>query len=210
MQIFQLLVNENISAPVLPTSVGKTGNQVVTGKAEEKIADEAELSKDLPAILGPLQGLLSGSLPSLSLLPHPSCNNSEEFYQGNIASQSQTACNMSDESASDTEEIVLEAALDSGVLPVLSVLRSRRKPHKKGYMHNEIYGKSPIQVCEERRESVRGIDLSVAHAKCQTLKEDLRKGIIDGRETHVSFDDFPYYLRYEIASFVRPIVPSFF
>ena len=36
--------------------------------------------------------------------------------------------------------------------------------------------------------------MSVISAKCQALKEDLRRGIIDGKDTSVSFDDFPYYL----------------
>ena len=36
--------------------------------------------------------------------------------------------------------------------------------------------------------------MSVISAKCQALKEDLRRGIIDGKEISVSFDDFPYYL----------------
>ncbi|XP_057817830.1 uncharacterized protein LOC131030892 [Cryptomeria japonica] len=97
---------------------------------------------------------------------------------------------MSDESASDTEVIELE----TGVSPMLTVLKRSRERHENGYIHNEIDHKSPIQVCEERKESVRGIDPSEAHAKCQTLKEQLRKGIVDGRETRVSFDDFRYYL----------------
>lgn len=50
------------------------------------------------------------------------------------------------------------------------------------------------QFCEERRESGRDVDSSVMSAKCQALKEDLRRGIIDGKDTNVSFDSFPYYL----------------
>ncbi|GLJ47459.1 hypothetical protein SUGI_1001600 [Cryptomeria japonica] len=203
--IFQLLGNEDISAPVLPTSVGKTVDQVVTGEAEQNIAGAAaEISEALAAMFGPMQGPLAGSLSPLPFpLPfpfgqvfpnhkirHPCCNDSEECDQGSNAYESQTACNMSDESASDTEVIELE----TGVSPMLTMLKRSRKHHEKGYIHNEIDGKSPIQVCEERKESVRGIDPSEAHAKCQILKEQLRKGIVDGRETHVSFDDFPYYL----------------
>ncbi|GLJ47454.1 hypothetical protein SUGI_1001530 [Cryptomeria japonica] len=203
--IFQLLRNEDISAPVLPTPVGKTVDQVVTGDAEENIAGaEAGISEALAAMFGPLQGPLAGSLPPLpfplpfpfgQVLPnhkirHPCCNDSEECDQGINAYESQTACNMSDESASDTEVIELE----TGVSPMLTVLKRSRERHENGYIHNEIDRKSPIQVCEERKESVRGIDPSEAHTKCQTLKEQLRKGIVDGRETRVSFDDFPYYL----------------
>ncbi|GLJ48048.1 hypothetical protein SUGI_1014540 [Cryptomeria japonica] len=203
--IFQLLGNEDISAPVLPTSVGKTVDQVVTGEAEENIAGAAAgISEALAAMFGPMQGPLADSLSPLPFpLPfpfgqvfpnhktrHPCCDDSEECDQGSNAYESQTACNMSDESASDTEVIELE----TGVSPMLSMLKRSRKRHEKGYIHNEIDGKSPIQVCEERKESVIGIDPSEAHGKCQTLKEQLRKGIVDGRETHVSFDDFPYYL----------------
>jgi hypothetical protein len=50
------------------------------------------------------------------------------------------------------------------------------------------------QFCEERREGGRDVDLSVMSAKCQALKEDLRRGITDGKDTNVSFDDFSYYL----------------
>eukprot|EP01018_Ginkgo_biloba_P035638 Gb_15617 [translate_table: standard] len=49
-------------------------------------------------------------------------------------------------------------------------------------------------VFEEKKESGRDVDSSAMSAKCQALKEELRRGIIDGRDTHVSFDDFPYYL----------------
>ncbi|XP_057813137.2 uncharacterized protein LOC131027164 [Cryptomeria japonica] len=199
--IFQLLGNEDISAPVLPTPVGKTVDQVVTGDAEENSAGGAAgISEALAAMFGPLQGPLAGSLSHLPFpfgqvfpnhkIRHPSCNDSEECDQGSNAYESQTAYNISDESASDTEVIELE----TGVSPMLSVLKRSRKRHENGYIHNEIDGKSPIQVCEERKQSVRSIDPSEAHAKCQTLKEQLRKGIVDGRETCVSFDDFPYYL----------------
>lgn len=30
------------------------------------------------------------------------------------------------------------------------------------------------------------------------FKDDIYKGILDGRDVKVSFDDFPYYLRYII------------
>lgn len=30
------------------------------------------------------------------------------------------------------------------------------------------------------------------------FKDEIYKGILDGRDVKVSFDDFPYYLRYKI------------
>ncbi|KAH9299135.1 hypothetical protein KI387_030817, partial [Taxus chinensis] len=198
--IFQLLTSEEVSTPALPSSVGREENQVVTGKAEKNIVGATELSEALAAMLGPLQAPLLGSLPSLlpglpnHNLPYSSSKHGEEIDQGSETSQSQAACDMSDGSASDTEEVEVEAALEPGSSPVFGVLRCRRKSDKTDYMCNGIDGNSLTQVCEDRRQSGRGIDPSVAHAKCQTLKEDLRKGIVDGSETHVSFDGFPYYL----------------
>ncbi|XP_031490835.1 uncharacterized protein LOC116257950 isoform X2 [Nymphaea colorata] len=31
-------------------------------------------------------------------------------------------------------------------------------------------------------------------AKCQAFKDNMREGILDGQNTQVSFDNFPYYL----------------
>ena len=39
------------------------------------------------------------------------------------------------------------------------------------------------------------------------FKENFKEGNIDGRKAHATFDDFPYYLRYEIKTIVRVILP---
>lgn len=56
------------------------------------------------------------------------------------------------------------------------------------------------QVLERRKEQARdslASMISSLSAKCAAFKEDLQAGIIDGRNIEVSFDNFPYYLRWE-------------
>ncbi|KAH9299134.1 hypothetical protein KI387_030816, partial [Taxus chinensis] len=207
--IFQRLTDEDIAAPPLPTSVGRAENQVATAKAEEKqtsVGKKAEnqvfagkdgLSGALGTMLGLLHPPLSGSIQNFSLLPQqvrPSRANGEEIEEERDICRLQAPCDMSDGSVSDAEEVELEAALGHGIQPLLNVLKCTKEPDKTSYTCKEINGISPKQGNEEKRESGRDIDACLAHAKCKTLKEDLRKGIVEGRQTHVSFDDFPYYL----------------
>lgn len=56
------------------------------------------------------------------------------------------------------------------------------------------------QVFEERNEWTRDslpASTSGMSLRCAAFKEDIHAGIIDGKEIEVSFEDFPYYLRYE-------------
>lgn len=55
------------------------------------------------------------------------------------------------------------------------------------------------QVLEERNEWLRdslAASTSGMSLRCAVFKEDIHAGILDGKEIQVSFDDFPYYLRY--------------
>lgn len=56
------------------------------------------------------------------------------------------------------------------------------------------------QVFEERNEWTRDslpASTSGMSLRCAAFKEDIHAGIIDGKEIEVSFENFPYYLRYE-------------
>ncbi|XP_042499838.1 uncharacterized protein LOC122078027 [Macadamia integrifolia] len=56
------------------------------------------------------------------------------------------------------------------------------------------------QVLEERKEWARDsqqTSTSGVSSKCAAFKEDIQAAILDGKELQVSFDSFPYYLRYE-------------
>ncbi|XP_028062275.1 uncharacterized protein LOC114265656 isoform X1 [Camellia sinensis] len=55
-------------------------------------------------------------------------------------------------------------------------------------------------VFEERNEWTRDSLLASTSGmslRCAAFKEDIHAGILDGKDIDVSFDDFPYYLRYE-------------
>ena len=60
------------------------------------------------------------------------------------------------------------------------------------------------QIFEERNVWIRDslpASTSGMSLRCAVFKEDIHAGIIDGKDIEVSFDDFPYYLRY--GCFVR-------
>lgn len=51
----------------------------------------------------------------------------------------------------------------------------------------------------DKKETDKDIDAALAVAiagKRQTLKDEFLRGIVEGRDTNVSFEEFPYYLRY--------------
>ncbi|XP_031486275.1 uncharacterized protein LOC116254819 isoform X1 [Nymphaea colorata] len=53
------------------------------------------------------------------------------------------------------------------------------------------------QLREDRKEMFKDSDSSTLlpmSAKCQAFKDNMREGILDGQNTQVSFDNFPYYL----------------
>ncbi|XP_031485142.1 uncharacterized protein LOC116254140 isoform X1 [Nymphaea colorata] len=53
------------------------------------------------------------------------------------------------------------------------------------------------QLLEDRKEMFKDSDSSTLlpmSAKCQAFKDNMREGILDGQNTQVSFDNFPYYL----------------
>lgn len=55
------------------------------------------------------------------------------------------------------------------------------------------------QVLEERNEWTKDSRLASTSGmtlRCAVFKEDIHAGILDGKNIEVSFDDFPYYLRY--------------
>lgn len=65
------------------------------------------------------------------------------------------------------------------------------------------------QVLEERNEWTRDslpASTSGMSLRCAVFKEDIHAGILDGKEIQVSFDDFPYYLRYLSLSCVMFIL----
>lgn len=56
------------------------------------------------------------------------------------------------------------------------------------------------QVLEERNEWTRDLQMASTSGmslRCAVFKDDIRAGILDGKSIQVSFDDFPYYLRYD-------------
>ncbi|GLJ47450.1 hypothetical protein SUGI_1001480 [Cryptomeria japonica] len=77
---------------------------------------------------------------------------------------------------------------DESLRPLLKLLST------PGTCDMDLNGNLFKQLCEEKRGFGRDVDMSTVSDKCQVLKEDLRKGIMLGRETNVSFEDFPYYL----------------
>ena len=54
------------------------------------------------------------------------------------------------------------------------------------------------QVFEERNgtRDAQAASTSSASVRCAVFKEDVHAAILDGKEIEVSFDNFPYYLRY--------------
>lgn len=54
------------------------------------------------------------------------------------------------------------------------------------------------QVLEEREWTRESLPPSTSgmSLRCAVFREDIHYGILDGRDIKVSFDDFPYYLRY--------------
>jgi len=54
------------------------------------------------------------------------------------------------------------------------------------------------QVLEERNgaEDTQAASTSGTSVRCAVFKEDAHAAILDGKEQEVSFDNFPYYLRY--------------
>lgn len=55
------------------------------------------------------------------------------------------------------------------------------------------------QVLEERNgtRDAQAASTSGTSVRCAVFKEDVHAAILDGRELDVSFDNFPYYLRYK-------------
>ncbi|GLJ47460.1 hypothetical protein SUGI_1001660 [Cryptomeria japonica] len=220
--IFKLLADEDIAVPPLHNSLSEAENQMIAGKAAAKqvgagkteenqvVGGKDELSETLGTMLGSLQAPRTGSLQTLSLLPQQVCHNrdyGEESEEGSDTSQSPTVNDMSDGSVSDAEEVELEATLGAGIPPVLSLLKCTKEPDKTSFTCKETNGNSPKQVSKEGKESGKDTTPSVAHAKYQTIKEDLKNGMLDGRETCVSFDNFPYYLSKKTKSLL--IEPMF-
>ena len=134
--IFQLLINENVSA-----LVGLIENQRAASTAEPFESKSADPSAVAGALI---LTCLSSLRQDLNLLQPPAAN-IEEFPQGTDRPQLPPCCERSDRSVSN---------IDGG----------------------------------------SDVDSSVMSAKCQTFEEVLRRGIIDGKDTNVSFDNFPYYL----------------
>ena len=59
------------------------------------------------------------------------------------------------------------------------------------------------QVLDERNDWARDsqpASSSSISLRCAVFKEDIHAGILDGRNLEVSFDNFPYYLRYTTTS----------
>jgi hypothetical protein len=55
------------------------------------------------------------------------------------------------------------------------------------------------QVLEERNEWTKDSQLASTSGmslRCAAFKDDFHAGILDGQNIEVSFDNFPYYLRY--------------
>lgn len=52
------------------------------------------------------------------------------------------------------------------------------------------------QEQQRRKEQARD-SLATMISRCVAFKEEMQAGIIDGRNIEVSFDNFPYYLRWE-------------
>eukprot|EP00252_Welwitschia_mirabilis_P021049 TRINITY_DN528_c0_g1_i2.p1 TRINITY_DN528_c0_g1~~TRINITY_DN528_c0_g1_i2.p1 ORF type:complete len:1254 (-),score=321.29 TRINITY_DN528_c0_g1_i2:470-4231(-) len=52
---------------------------------------------------------------------------------------------------------------------------------------------SLYKLCDDKKEAAKEEPSDTA-AKCQALRENFRKGIIDGKDVNVSFESFPYYL----------------
>ena len=50
-------------------------------------------------------------------------------------------------------------------------------------------------------KDVKPLNPSAACLRYAILKDDIYKGVLDGRDVKVSFDDFPYYLRYNLYEF---------
>ncbi|KAH9299140.1 hypothetical protein KI387_030822, partial [Taxus chinensis] len=97
--VFELLLNENISATPLPTSVSMTENQTVTGKAPPFEAR----SGDPSAVAGAsILASLSSLRQEISMLPPPAANG-EEIGQGLDRPQIPPPCDMSDGSVSDID-----------------------------------------------------------------------------------------------------------
>lgn len=65
------------------------------------------------------------------------------------------------------------------------------------------------QVLEERSEWTRDLQLASTSGmslRCAVFKEDILAGILDGKNIEVSFENFPYYLRYDFFSlYLMPI-----
>ncbi|CAK7336687.1 unnamed protein product [Dovyalis caffra] len=62
------------------------------------------------------------------------------------------------------------------------------------------------QVLEERNEWTKDSQLastSVMSLRCAVFNEELHAGILDGKNIEVSFDNFPYYLRVVVASYLN-------
>lgn len=58
---------------------------------------------------------------------------------------------------------------------------------------------------EERAEWTRSsqpASTSGSSVRCAALRDDILAGILDGKDVKVTFDDFPYYLRYDVFSIV--------
>lgn len=53
-----------------------------------------------------------------------------------------------------------------------------------------------MQVAAEKAKDSTPISLPGTSLRCEVFKEDIYRGILDSSDIQVSFDAFPYYLRY--------------
>ena len=123
----------------------------------------------------------------------PNTASDKDADVGEIGKNLPNDCNQ--DSGAETGNVNLSGVNDL-IRPFFRMLA--RSPNCEQKLSKSIFK----QVLEERNEWTRDLQLASTSGmslRCAVFKEDIHAGILDGKQIHVSFDNFPYYLRYNFV-----------
>lgn len=175
------------------------------------LASLSSLRQDLSRLKSPSQSNASKARQGTDASPHSALRDNAEAeldgLEGNSAPNvgSDKAADVGASDKNHPMECDPDASMEAGNVK-LSGMNDFLRPFFRMLARSSCKLKLSKSICKqvlEERNATRDMLASTSgtSVRCAVFKEDVHAAILDGRDIEVSFENFPYYLRYFLFGF---------